>query len=184
MWMLNKKLLRNVQGVNIASFGKKTSVISIDSLEEHHAGNYTCVVKNKAGVASFHAELIVKGILRVSSTVWLCSLLIFCVFFPSVPPRITPFYFEDNPLSSGQYAQVNCLVSEGDLPVTIEWTLNDQKVDNYAEISMSKVGRRSSILTIEAVSYSNSGNYTCLARNEAGITTYTTQLLVNGYCFS
>lgn len=61
MWMLNGKPLRNIQGVNIGSFGKKSSVISIDSLDEHHAGNYTCIVKNKAGVSSFRSELIVKG---------------------------------------------------------------------------------------------------------------------------
>lgn len=103
----------------------------------------------------------------------------FFFLFP-VPPRITPFYFEDNPLSSGQYAQVNCLAAEGDLPIAFEWTLNDRSLDNYAEISIAKVGRRSSILTIEAVSYSNSGNYTCSAKNTAAVVTYTTQLLVNG----
>lgn len=100
--------------------------------------------------------------------------------FSLVPPKITAFYFEGNPLHSGQYAQVNCLVHEGDLPINIEWILNEQDLDNYPEVSITKVGKRSSILTIEAVSYATAGNYTCRAKNKAGSTEYVTQLQVNG----
>jgi hypothetical protein len=60
-WTLNGKPLTDVQGVTIASFGKKTSVISIESVDEHHAGNYSCLAENKAGVASHSSLLIVKG---------------------------------------------------------------------------------------------------------------------------
>lgn len=115
----------------------------------------------------------------------LSLLLDFYYFMPLivllVPPRVTPFYFEDNPLHEMAYAQINCLVAEGDLPILISWKLNGHYIDNYAEIAVSKVGKRSSILTIESVSYFISGNYTCEAKNAAGESSYTTELQVNGY---
>lgn len=60
-WTLNGQPLNNIQEVAISSVGKKTSVISIDSIDEHHAGNYTCTAKNKAGSASYSSQLIVRG---------------------------------------------------------------------------------------------------------------------------
>lgn len=100
---------------------------------------------------------------------------------PVVPPRITPFFFEDNPHHAGQYVQVTCLVSEGDLPLSIKWTLNGKKSEDYAEINVAKMGKRSSILSIESISYDHAGNFTCAASNLAGEAYFTAQLLVNGY---
>lgn len=60
-WRLNNETAEDIQGVNVAKFGKKTSVLSIDSLAEKHAGNYTCLATNKAGTTSHHAELVVNG---------------------------------------------------------------------------------------------------------------------------
>lgn len=99
----------------------------------------------------------------------------------TVPPRITPFIFEDNPISSGQPAQISCFVPTGDLPVEIKWTLNGLGVDDFPEISTGRIGSRNSLLAIEAVSYTNAGNYSCEASNSAGKTAHTAQLLINGY---
>ncbi|XP_060529774.1 cell adhesion molecule Dscam2 isoform X28 [Cylas formicarius] len=118
---------------------------------------YVCVAKNSQGYSA-------RGSLEVQVM---------------VSPRITPFYFEDNPLHAGQYAQINCIVSEGDLPITIEWKLNGEDIDTYAEISVSKVGKRSSILTIESVSYAIVGNFSCHAKNLAGDSSYVATLQVN-----
>lgn len=60
-WSLNNKPISDVQGIVVGSFGKKTSVVSIESLDEHHAGNYTCFASNKAGIARSSSVLIVKG---------------------------------------------------------------------------------------------------------------------------
>lgn len=113
----------------------------------------------------------------------LVSFSSFCqkYFLSTVLPRVTPFYFEDNPLHSGQYVQVMCLVAEGDLPIDITWELNGRNIIDYQEISTSKVGKRSSTLAIESVSHLNAGNYSCKARNKAGESEYVTQLYVNGY---
>lgn len=95
-------------------------------------------------------------------------------------PRITPFTFEDNPLSSGQYVQVTCLVPEGDLPLKIKWNLNGESLKFFPEVQVARMGKRSSILTIETVGYTNAGNYSCDAENAAGKTNYVAQLQVNG----
>lgn len=83
-------------------------------------------------------------------------------------------------MNEGHYIQINCLVSEGDLPLNIKWTFNGKDINNIEEISTGKLGKRSSFLTIESVTHSNAGNYTCESRNSAGHTMYTAELHVNG----
>lgn len=84
-------------------------------------------------------------------------------------------------MHSGHIIQVTCFVSEGDLPLTIEWLFNAESVDKHSDIAVVKVGKRSSILSIESVTYEHAANYTCLARNAAGASSFTAQLQVNGY---
>lgn len=41
--------------------GKRLSVLAIDAVAARHAGEYTCIVSNKAGAASHSATLSVNG---------------------------------------------------------------------------------------------------------------------------
>lgn len=84
-------------------------------------------------------------------------------------------------MHEGQFAQIACSVSEGDLPLIIDWTLNEQPVHQYSEIGISSIGKRTSIMVIESVTYEHAGNYTCKARNKAGVSTYNAELQVNGF---
>lgn len=61
-WLFNEKAIATEMSVNIAPFGKKTSVLSIDYVNESHIGNFTCVASNRAGTSKYSAELFVKGI--------------------------------------------------------------------------------------------------------------------------
>lgn len=61
-WFLHDKIIAENIGIKIGSFGRKTSVISIDTLSEKHAGNYTCLAENIAGTNTYSTELIVKGL--------------------------------------------------------------------------------------------------------------------------
>lgn len=60
-WILNGEPLSTERSINIARFGKKTSVLSIEYLDQSLIGNFTCVASNRAGIATYSAELFVKG---------------------------------------------------------------------------------------------------------------------------
>jgi hypothetical protein len=61
-WMLNEKPVEEIDGITVGNFGKKMSVLSIESLSENHAGNITCLASNRAGISSYTAQLVIKGI--------------------------------------------------------------------------------------------------------------------------
>ena len=98
--------------------------------------------------------------------------------------KIVPFSFGHETLNEGEYAQISCIVSSGDLPLSITWSLqsDDEATSSSSNtgISTAPVGARASFLSIEAVGYAHSGKYTCIARNEAGNATFSAQLKVNG----
>lgn len=102
------------------------------------------------------------------------------VYIPVVP-QIIPFDFGDLPVHAGQSVQVQCFVSEGDLPITIQWLFNGKHIEDFHEVSVTTVGKRSSILSIDSVSYDLAGNYTCKTKNEAGEALLSAELQVNGY---
>jgi len=80
----------------------------------------------------------------------------------------------------GQYLTLHCSVPGGDLPLDIDWTLDGQQISEDLGITTSRVGRRGSVLTIEAVEARHAGNFTCHARNLAGHQQYTTPLNAYG----
>ena len=61
-WMLNDRSLPLNDGIMISSNGKRISMLSIDSVQPRHAGNYTCIAKNKAGESRHTSTLKVIGI--------------------------------------------------------------------------------------------------------------------------
>lgn len=68
----------------------------------------------------------------------------------------------------------------GDLPISMFWKLNDHIVESNNEVLISKMGSRSSVLTIESIRDYHAGNITCVGKNTAGVTNYTVALVVNG----
>lgn len=99
---------------------------------------------------------------------------------PIVAPKIAHFDFGEAPVNFEDSVSVNCLVSSGDLPLDIEWLFNDYPINHYSGISTSKMGKRLSVLMIDAVNARHVGNYTCKARNLWASSVYTAQLFVNG----
>lgn len=98
----------------------------------------------------------------------------------SVPPKITPFFFEDNPYEIGQYANTMCAVSHGDFPIKITWEFNGKPLERNYGISVTPIGRRSATLTIDSLSHDHAGNFTCKGVNVAGLAEFTATLEVNG----
>lgn len=64
--------------------------------------------------------------------------------------------------------------------MTITWLLNNRSVETFGDISMSKIGKRIHLLSIESVASHHAGNYTCRAKNVAGMTEHAAVLTVNG----
>nr|XP_017031933.1 Down syndrome cell adhesion molecule-like protein Dscam2 isoform X37 [Drosophila kikkawai] len=118
---------------------------------------YTCVAKNQEGYSA-------RGSLEVQVMVL---------------PKISPFSFGEESMSYGEFVNVQCTISGGDLPVNITWTLNDRPFEDYLEILTTKRGKRINELTIEAVSAKHVGNYSCIAENRAGRANHTAELKVN-----
>ena len=107
----------------------------------------------------------------------------FAVFILTEPPSIVPFSFGGESINEGLYAQVSCIVQQGDMPLTISWSLKGDIVSSEPGMSTSQVGPRASILSIHSVGYRHSGTYTCTARNAAGATSFSAELKVNGKYF-
>lgn len=85
-------------------------------------------------------------------------------------------------MNFGESASVQCTISGGDLPMTVEWTLNGMDIPSYLEVSTSKIGKRIHVLSIDSVKADHAGNYSCIAKNQAGTTEYTAPLVVIGLC--
>lgn len=62
-WSLNSEhiTLETHPDISISRTGKMISLLSIDSVTAHHAGEYTCVASNMAGSISRTADLAVNG---------------------------------------------------------------------------------------------------------------------------
>ena len=83
-------------------------------------------------------------------------------------------------VNTGVYAQLTCVVSQGDMPVAITWSLKGKELNSGPSISTTQLGARASMLVISSVDYTHIGEYTCRATNPAGSVTHSTDLKVNG----
>lgn len=65
-WAFNGQLVKELQDhdVLVASTNRKNSVLSIESVNAKHVGEYTCLASNHAGTASYSSYLAVNGIIE------------------------------------------------------------------------------------------------------------------------
>lgn len=106
----------------------------------------------------------------------------------------------------GMRTQLMCTASQGDQPFNITWLMDEKPiqvrpsdgtsvssvqtgagftaaaVETSNGIQISDYPPFSSILTINSVSASHSGNYTCQISNVAGLAEHSTSLSVAGWC--
>lgn len=90
-----------------------------------------------------------------------------------------PFELDES-VFSGESVQLICQISKGDTPIDISWNFHGQEMSTHLGITTTKVGDRMSVLSLSPIMGSHSGNYTCIAKNIAGISTYTATVRVIG----
>lgn len=61
-WVFNDYPINSYSGINVVKGGKKASMLTIESVNGRHAGNYTCTAKNSAGSESYSTNLSVNGL--------------------------------------------------------------------------------------------------------------------------
>lgn len=96
-------------------------------------------------------------------------------------PQISTFSFGDEPLNAGDTASLTCIVTKGDSPLEIIWMFNNEPIDPIQhEIIVTETGKKTKQLTIDSVHARHVGEYTCIASNNAGSTSRSATLVVNG----
>lgn len=95
-----------------------------------------------------------------------------------------PFDFGDEPTNYGESTAVQCMITKGDLPLTINWSLNNQLIYNTNNgISINKYSSRLSSLSIESINDRHRGIFKCIVSNSAGVDELSAELKVNGKFF-
>ena len=104
----------------------------------------------------------------------------FTIFIYLEPPELIPITFGRDVVDEGVFAQISCIAMKGDEPLVISWTFHGQGISSSLGIMTTPIGTRGSMLIISSVGHAHSGNYTCTAKNDAGVMSSTSRLTVNG----
>jgi Immunoglobulin domain len=104
-------------------------------------------------------------------------------------PQISPFSFGDEELNLDETVAATCIITKGDLPVNIWWTLKDEyysdrNLTTNDGVVITKTSSKISMLNIDAVKARHRGNYTCYASNKAGTVQHSAFLVINGLSIS
>lgn len=98
-----------------------------------------------------------------------------------VAPLIIPFTFGDAPAYPGDSNAVQCMVTKGDLPLSMVWSMNGRPLRNAENgITIVQMSPRFSSLSINSIDANHRGFFECTASNAAGTSHFSTELLING----
>ncbi|XP_033350637.1 Down syndrome cell adhesion molecule-like protein Dscam2 isoform X32 [Bombus vosnesenskii] len=120
---------------------------------------YTCVARNAQGYSA-------RGTLEVQVM---------------VGPQLLPIAFNAEVANSGDSVSVPCSILKGDMPMDISWAFNGVPIDTSkdASITITRISKHLSTLSIDGVSARHAGEYACSASNLAGSVSRSATLTVN-----
>jgi hypothetical protein len=101
---------------------------------------------------------------------------------------IAPFNFGEEELNLDETVAATCIITKGDLPLFIWWSFQDSQyyernLTSDDGIMISQNSQKISMLNIDAVKARHKGNYTCYAKNRAGIVQHGAYLAINGLIY-
>ncbi|XP_071632338.1 Down syndrome cell adhesion molecule 1 isoform X14 [Temnothorax longispinosus] len=120
---------------------------------------YTCVARNAQGYSA-------RGTLEVQVM---------------VGPQLLPIAFNAEIANWGDSVSVPCSILKGDMPMDISWSFDGVPIDTSKDtgITITKISKHLSTLSIDGVSARHAGEYACSASNLAGSVSRSTTLTVN-----
>ena len=186
IWSLKGDIVLSDPTLTTTILGTQASMLVISSVDHQHSGVYTCRAENATGISKHSAELRVNGnlnwrhwsiLLSIASNAFVPCILLFLE-----PPTIIPFSFGEHPVNvnQGDSAQLMCVVTRGDRPLSITWSLKGDIISSDPVLTTTMIGQQTSLLIIAAVDYQHSGTYTCRVENPAEIRTHPAELSVDG----
>ena len=98
----------------------------------------------------------------------------------AVGPKIDKFSIQDKQVQEGVNVGIMCILTEGDSPVTFQWTKDGQLASSLSGVHVVTPNEYSSLLSISGSTMTHRGNYTCLASNPVASDAHTTQIHLNG----
>ncbi|XP_077989453.1 scavenger receptor cysteine-rich domain-containing protein DMBT1-like [Glandiceps talaboti] len=131
--------------------GLPSGRLVVRSISITDMGNYSCIAINSVEIISTQAQILVIG-----------------------PPIITKAP-KNASLAIGQRLELSCDVIGAYNPL-VEWLINDKPISSNKHYEMLSNNH----LVIEAVSYADTGYYTCIARNSEGIVNATAFVSIAG----
>lgn len=60
-WMRNNQSIYSNDGISISRTNQRISILSIESVRHHHAGQYVCIAENSGGSVNYTTSLWVNG---------------------------------------------------------------------------------------------------------------------------
>ena len=171
-WSLKGDIVSSDPTLTTTMLGTQASMLVISSVDYHHSGVYTCRAENPAGVSTYSTEI------KVNGNFWIVTGYILF----TEKPVIVPFSFGSNAVNQGDFVQLSCVITRGDKPLSITWSLKGDIINSDPTLTTTMIGTQTSLLMISSVDYHHIGVYTCRAENPAGMSTHSAELQVNGNC--
>ncbi|KAL9920277.1 Down syndrome cell adhesion molecule 1 isoform 9-T9 [Glossina fuscipes fuscipes] len=144
-WFLNNEEVNESHGITTMMVNKRTSVLTIESVDDRHAGNFTCLARNPAGHQLYTTELNIY-----------------------VPPRwiLEP---TDKAFAQGSDAKVECKADGFPKPqVTWKKAVGDSPGE-YKDLKKNdNIRVEEGTLHIDNIQKTNEGYYLCEAINGIG----------------
>ncbi|XP_063893550.1 cell adhesion molecule Dscam1 isoform X19 [Helicoverpa armigera] len=145
-WLFDNEPIKPRSGVTVFHIGERSAILSIASVAHNHAGNYTCVAENEAGVHYHTSTLIIN-----------------------VPPRwiIEP---TDKAFAQGSDAKVECKADGFPKPQVTWKRAEGDTPGDYKDLKPNNpnVKVEDGTLTIANIQKTNEGYYLCEAVNGIG----------------